>query len=54
MTMKNLCLQITLLVTRQRTRKDELTTKKTSVTPLPGQLPLPFAKMSPPDNENHT
>lgn len=52
--MKGLCLQIMRLVTRLRIRKSEPTTKKTSTTPLPGQLLLPFDETSAPDNEHHT
>lgn len=52
--MKNLCLQIMLLVTRLRARKDVPITKKTTSTQLPGQLLLPFAETSAPDNEHHS
>jgi hypothetical protein len=52
--MKILRLQVTLLVSRQTSKTDLPTTKRAPAAPLPKQLPLPFAEMSPPDSENLT
>lgn len=52
--MKILHMQITLLLTQQKSTKESPTTKRASPTSVPKQLLLPFAEMCPPDNENHT